>query len=276
MRSRPRIVNGRNVNNTSQLCQRKASAAETRALRSGRPNVVLWASTWERTALVVGRGPQRKVVAQGSPQWYATLRERMHQRILQLTASGATVFLLTQPPFVDLGKPTGPTSQDRDFERLNAFLREFAASTPHVKLLDLATLVCPSGPPCPLVVDNVWVRGDGEHYTGVGSLWAARWLMPQLGIQALQNPGNTLPVMKMVAPIDGRTLKGTQAIASVASFNVGLTKVEFQATGNVLRTRTSEPLSPHMASGLCAGTPQTYPTAPTHTKRRVRCRRRRE
>ena len=159
-------------------------------------------------ASVVGSGADRKVLAPGSPQWYATLRERMQQRVRQLTASGATVFLLTQPPFVDLGKPAGPTSQDKDFERLNAFLSEFAAHTPHVKLLDLSTLVCPSGPPCPMGVDGLDLRGDGEHYTGEGSLFVARWLMPQLGIEALHNPDNTLPVMKMVDPVNGRIAQG--------------------------------------------------------------------
>ena len=230
----PRVVNGRNVNSTSRLCQSRAAAAEAAAVRAGHPNVVLWASTWERTSLEVGSGSHRKIVAPGSPQWYAILRERMQQRIRKLTASGATVVLLTQPPFVDLGKPAGPTSQDRDFERLNTFLTEFAATTPHVKLLDLSTLVCPSGPPCPMDVDGLGLRGDGAHYTGEGSLFVARWLMPQLGIEALQKPNNTLPVIKMVYPANRSLVKGRQAVAAVASFNVGLTKVEFQVTGNGL------------------------------------------
>ena len=186
---------------------------------------------------MVGSGPHPKVVPPGSPQWYATLRVRMQQRVQQLTASGATVFLLTQPPFVDLGRPAGPTSQDKDFERLNAFLTAFAANTPHVKLIDLSALVCPSGPPCPWYVGNIGVRGDGAHYTLDGSLWAARWLMPQLGIEALDKPENTLPVMKMAYPADGKVVKGTQIFAAVASFNVGVVKVEFQATGNGLLNR---------------------------------------
>ena len=148
----PRVVDGANVNEPSQTCQSRANAAETQALRSGLPNVVLWASTWERSSLVSGSGADQKVLTPGSPQWYATLRERMQQRVRRLTASGATVVLLTQPPFVDFGKTGGPTSQDKDFERLNAFLSEFAAHTPHVELIDLSRLVCPSGPPCPMDV----------------------------------------------------------------------------------------------------------------------------
>ncbi len=54
---------------------------EARALRSGRPNIVLWASAWERTSLVVGSGGHEKVLTAGSPQWYAVMRKRMHQRV---------------------------------------------------------------------------------------------------------------------------------------------------------------------------------------------------
>jgi chitinase len=38
----------------------------------------------------------------------------------------------------------------------------------------------------------------------------------------------------MVYPADGKVVKGTQVFAATASFNVGLSKVEFQATGNGL------------------------------------------
>jgi peptidoglycan/LPS O-acetylase OafA/YrhL len=229
----PRVVNGENVNMTSQTCQSRASAAEARALKSGPPKVVLWASTWERSSIVSGSGANQKVLTPGSPQWNATLQKRMQQRVRRLTASGATVVLLTQPPFVVFGNAGGPNSA-KSFELLNAFLTKFAAHTPHVKLIDLSTLVCPAGPPCPMDVDGLALRGDGAHYTGEGSLFVARWLMPQLGIEALHNPDTTLPVMRMVVPINGSVLKGTQGVVAIASFNVGLAKVEFQVTGNGL------------------------------------------
>ena len=109
--------------------------------------------------------------------------------------------MLTQPPFWQSGNPPRPTPQDKDFERLNALLTKFALHTPHVKSVDLAAYVCPSGPPCPLLVDGLWVRGDGAHYTGEGSLWVARWLMPRLGIKSLAKPTNSLPVMKVARTV---------------------------------------------------------------------------
>ena len=77
----PDIVNGKNVNSVTRLCQSRANAAQARALRSGHPNIVLWASSWERSSLVVGDGNHQKVVTQGSPQWYAVLQRRMRERV---------------------------------------------------------------------------------------------------------------------------------------------------------------------------------------------------
>jgi peptidoglycan/LPS O-acetylase OafA/YrhL len=230
----PLIINGRNLSSGSRLCQSRANAAEAKALRSGRPNIVLWASTWERSSLAVGSGSHQKVLTAGSPQWYAVLRERMEERVGQLTASGATVVMLREPPNVDLGKPGGPTPRDEAFERLNALLTQFAAHTPHVRVIDLASYVCPSGPPCPLIVDGLDPRGDGAHYTSDGSLWVARWLMPQLGIAALDKPNNPLPAMTMLKPASGTVLKGTRLLVAIPSFNVGVAKVTFEITGNSL------------------------------------------
>ena len=229
----PRIVNGTNVNAPTQNCQNRANAAEALALKSGRPDVVLWASTWERSALVVGSGAHQKVVAEGSPQWSAVLRKRMETRVLQLTATGATVVMLTQAPFYE-GHPSGPTAQDKDFERLNALLAQFASGNSRVDLIDLGSHVCPSGPPCPLVVDDTFVRGDGMHYTPEGALWVARWLMPQLGISALDKPDSALPVMKMVAPATRSAATGEHLLLALASFNAGVAKVTFEVTGHSL------------------------------------------
>jgi peptidoglycan/LPS O-acetylase OafA/YrhL len=230
----PSVVNGSNVNAATRLCQKRAKAAQARALRSGPPTVVLWASTWERSSLVVGSGAQQRVLVADSPQWTAVLMKRMKQAVGQFTATGATVVMLTQPPFVDLGHPAGPTAQDRAFERLNALVATFAANRPHVTLVDLAAYVCPSGPPCPLIVGNEWARGDGDHYTADGSLWVARWLLPHLGIKGLRNPTDPLPTMRIVAPTDETVLGGVRGLSAVASFNVGVSKVEFLLSGQTL------------------------------------------
>ncbi len=241
----PRIVNGVNLNAATRVCQKRAEAAEQRAVRPGPPNVVLWMSSWERDALVVGSGAGQKVLQPGSPQWSSVLLQRMEQRVQQLTASGATLVILTQPPFVRPGSPTQPNQQDESFERLNGLLTAFVARTPHVRVIDLAAHVCPNGPPCPTAVDNVWVRADGAHYSADGSLWVARWLMPQLGLAALDTPSDSLPVMKVVAPHNGARVKGTLPLVATAAFQFGVSKVEFSVTGR----GTTSVVGPASASG---------------------------
>jgi hypothetical protein len=227
----PDIVNGRNASAPTKLCAGKATAAEERALRLGRPDVVLWASSWERESIVVGSGSHQRVLIQGSAQWYALLVQRMTQRILQFEATGATVVLVTQPPFVDFALSAGSTPADTDFERLNALEAQIAARIPHVKLVDLAARVCPSGPPCPVVVDNVFARGDGAHYTSEGSLWVARWLFPQLGVKELGGQSNPLPVTKVALPSNGRVVRGHQVVDATAPFSFGVSRVSFWLSG---------------------------------------------
>jgi hypothetical protein len=159
----------------------------------------------------------------------------MEQRVRKFTETGATVVMLTQPPYWQSGNPTGPTPQDKDFERLNALIVNLARHTPHVEVINLAAYVCPSGPPCPILVDGLWVRGDGAHYTGVGSLWVARWLMPQLGIKVLAKPTTSLPVTKVAAPSNGTVIKGFHIVDATAPFDFGVSKVEFRVTGGTLR-----------------------------------------
>ena len=231
----PYYVNGRNENRGTSQCQSRVNAAEASARRSGPPNVVLWSSSWEKNSLVVGTGARAKILAAGSPGWYRLLMQRIDARVEKFTSSGATVVMVTQPPYVDFGKPSGPTPADETFERLNALLTRFARHRPHVVLVNLAARVCPSGPPCPLIVDNVFVRGDGAHYTDEGSLWVARWLMPQLGIPGVGGPVESLPAMTLVAPVKGATVKGRILLDAVAPFHVGVTRVTFSVTGGGLK-----------------------------------------
>jgi peptidoglycan/LPS O-acetylase OafA/YrhL len=233
----PLVTNGVNVNAASSRCSSQASAQVKRALRSGRPNVVLWSSSWERSGLVVGQGADQRVLEPGSPQWYSLLTKRISQRLKEFTATGATVVMLTQASFVPIGAhPTDSTASDENFARLNALMTKVASHTPHVKVVDLANRICPSGPPCPLIVDSVWVRGDGAHYTDEGSLWVARWLTPKLGIPALQTQNNALPVMKVVTAAHGKPLKGKDLIGGYSAFHDSIARVTFQITDAAHKT----------------------------------------
>ena len=65
--------------------------------------------------------------------------------------------------------------------RLDALLRRFQARHPGtVTLVDLATQLCPTGPPCPAKVDGIHARPDGRHFTPTAATWAARYILTQI------------------------------------------------------------------------------------------------
>ena len=137
----------------------------------------MWGSTDEQSSIV----NQGKVLVTGTPQWVSVMRHRIETRVRQLAATGAKVILLLEPPAWEHNNPTTPTPKDLAYARMNKMLREVAVRNPgHVGVVNLAARVCPSGPPCPLVVNGIWVRGDGLHYGQKSSVWVARWLIPQI------------------------------------------------------------------------------------------------
>jgi hypothetical protein len=88
-----------------------------------------------------------------------------------LTSRGARLVIVTMPPATNFAEdlPTRMTL-------LNDRLRNFGANY-GVPIVDLAAVACPSGPPCPPVVDGVFLREpDGIHFSDEGSVWAARWI----------------------------------------------------------------------------------------------------
>ena len=172
----------------TENCQGYANSAEAAAFKRGMPNIILWGSTDEKDSIVVRDSGGSKVLVAGTPEWKAKMLKRIDTRVQQFISTGAKVVLLLQPPIPDPGNPTRPTQTDLTFERMNLLLREAAARFPgSVGLINLATRVCPSGPPCPYVVDGMGsladgtgIRPDGLHYSPTGSLWLARWLVPQI------------------------------------------------------------------------------------------------
>jgi len=172
---------GVNLVGYTRDCQREANHAESSAIRREKPQIIVWGSTLERSSIAINTPTGSKVLIKGTPQWDAVMLQRIDARVRQFAAMGVKVVLLLQPPFVNDGSPTRPTPDDADFERMNAMLREVAAGDPNqVRLINLESRVCPSGPPCPDMVDGLEVRTDHEHYGPAGSLWVAEWLVPKI------------------------------------------------------------------------------------------------
>lgn len=165
----------------TKYCQGEVDHAEDVAIENGNPSIVLWGSTDEQFSIVVDTPTGSKVLTSGTLQWKAVMLRRIDTRVRQFIATGAKVVLLLEPPSWSPGHPTRPTPSDLAYERMNVLLRQVAArNRGRVGLVDLGLRVCPSGPPCPLVVNGIWVRGDGLHYSLGSSVWVARWLIPQI------------------------------------------------------------------------------------------------
>jgi SGNH domain (fused to AT3 domains) len=203
----PDYLYGHNVVAYTTLCQGQANRAESLAIEHYHPSLILWGSTDERSSIVVSTAHGTKTLASGSPAWQSVMLQRMNTRIKKFLATGAKVVLMQEPPAVHTSgvtaselfvpathSPGQVDADDEDYARMNALLKKVAAKHPHqVAVIDLAPRVCPLGPPCQYVVPafnpkptsvTQTVRLDGVHYSTNGSLWVARWLVPQIAAAA--------------------------------------------------------------------------------------------
>jgi peptidoglycan/LPS O-acetylase OafA/YrhL len=189
----PVYVNGFNYSAYTAKCQGEANSAETQAIQRYRPSLIVWGSTDETESIVADPPVGNKVLNAGSPTWKAVMLQRMDNRVGRFIATGARVILLLEPPGTHRGSQTRPNSVDVDYEQMNALLKEVAARHPHdVAVVNLKALLCSSGPPCPYVVHGFGsithprqaIRPDGVHYLPSGSLWVAKWLVPQIATAA--------------------------------------------------------------------------------------------
>jgi peptidoglycan/LPS O-acetylase OafA/YrhL/lysophospholipase L1-like esterase len=158
-------------------CHDYAGELQRAAYAQTRPEVVVWSSTWERTAIRV----DGKTIRPESPTWPVDQLHRVDAVVRTLTSAGARVVILTQPPFGDAADPTTHTATagSEEFYRLNALLIEYAKRHPAtVSVVDMAGRVCPTR--CIQKVGGAAVRSDGAHFSPTGAVWVARWILPQL------------------------------------------------------------------------------------------------
>ena len=187
----PRYFNGANLYARSNQCQSQANGAESAAIDRFHPSLIFWLSTEESKSIVAGG----KILSSPSPEWKSVMLQRMDKRVRQFVATGAKVVLALEPPPVHGGSQTQPNAGDIKYEQMNSLLKKVAAQYPRtVATVDLAQRVCPSGPPCPYLVHGYKIkkvpgetvdqqisetlRPDEIHYSALGSLWVARWLVP--------------------------------------------------------------------------------------------------
>jgi SGNH domain (fused to AT3 domains) len=141
------------------------------------PQVVLWLSTWETADRIV----DGRFYPFGTPAADAVLLQKLDEARATLTSGGARLVMLTVAPHaVHSDTTSGDDSvDDAKYLHLDALFRLFAAQHPEsVTVVDLAAIVCPTGPPCAEYVDGVRLRPhDGGHFAGDGPAWVAPRLL---------------------------------------------------------------------------------------------------
>ena len=96
-----------------------------------------------------------------------------------LSSASAPVVLVTAPYLRSDVVSASQAETDRRIDCLNAVFRKAGAHNPRVRLVDLASRVCPSHA-CLTREDGVTLRPDGVHYDGPGGPVIARWLVPRV------------------------------------------------------------------------------------------------
>jgi len=140
------------------------------------PTTTLWLSTWETSDRII----DGQLYRFGDPKTDDALLAKLEESLQHLTQQGARLMIVTNSPRAEQSETyVRIPAEDAKIERLNQIYRRFAARHPEsVKVVDLESIVCPDGPPCPEEVDGLRLRPrDGAHFEGSGPAWVAPRLL---------------------------------------------------------------------------------------------------
>lgn len=152
-------------------CDGEIPGAQWATAGSG-ADVVTWLSSWETSnRLVDGAG-----YVFGTPEADAKILALIDESVRRLTSGGARlVFLLDPPPTSGRIRPSIDPQDVIEMAHLNDLLRRYsAAHADQTAVLDLTSIVCPGGSPCPTEVDGITLRPeDGGHFSEAGAAYVA-------------------------------------------------------------------------------------------------------
>ena len=176
---------GEQISLSSNRCDQMVNDTLQKAMARARPTVVVWMSIWEKSDLLV----DGKTLRSGTPAGDHAMLARMDERYAQLARGGAKVVIVSvaapAPNDAQGTKNSSNSVDDASYERLASITRRFAARHPDgVRVVDLASQICPKGPPCPEFVNGERLRPDGRHFTPAAAAHYSRWLLRQILRQA--------------------------------------------------------------------------------------------
>jgi len=200
----PKLDDGRpyvDVYGDTSQCTAITSAQQNRMFASENPDVVIWLSEWEAWPNRVLDG---RLVHFGTIPGNKAILAHIDAAVARLTTRGARLALVptaarAYPSVRGLANPAG----DARLVQLAKVLRSYASRhTDKVTLIDLPTMLCPNGPPCPEeVAPGIKPRAlDGFHFDGDGAAWVANQITGMLlGTTPLPTPP-TVPMCESAAP----------------------------------------------------------------------------
>lgn len=154
-------------------------------LASTPADVVFVLSTWDGAPRAMGES----VIDPASLVGHHATAQLVHSLVDDIAPVGSgriVVFLAESIP--TRGAATGDPSPIRvaEVRHHRSVLRTVARADPtRVRLVDVGQWLCPTGHPCPDIVEGVQVRGDdGGHFTPQGAAWIAPRLLDAIELPA--------------------------------------------------------------------------------------------
>jgi len=174
----PTLANGTILDNGAN-CDREIVKLEIEAEAKVQPELVVWLSVWEVMDRLVGDTRYSLDTPEGQLE-YAHLIDEAAARFQR---RGARLVILLPAQSTDDAFLPHYTHSDQinRLAVLNHLLQDFAARNARTtSIIDLNPIVCPGGPPCPDVVNNITLRPDGTHFEADGARYVADRVMPLL------------------------------------------------------------------------------------------------
>jgi peptidoglycan/LPS O-acetylase OafA/YrhL len=183
-------------------------------LIAAKPNVVIW---HDLQSVLDRRSPNGTLLKPGSSAWKTSLFAEWTLVLNRFLAAGARVVIVLPPLRSQQAAGChGVPMQSRcvDIQTQDTIMREattewFASldGLAGVYLIQVDSLLCPAGYPCPGTVAGVQVRLPGDdqtHFTGAGSTWFAPQLL-DLVVATLEGPAPSPAAGLSPSPAAGPT-----------------------------------------------------------------------
>jgi len=176
------------------------------AVVAAKPDLVIW---HDLQSVLSRRSASGALLVAGSAAWTDDLVAEWEAVLKRFTDVGADVVIIL-PPYrsQDTAGCSNSSLPDRcaEIQQEDKIIRAATSvfwsrvsGTPGVHLLDVDPLLCPSGNPCPKLIDGVEVRLSGwdqTHFTTAGAAWFAPQLL-DMAMAAVNhqrvNPGGSAP-----------------------------------------------------------------------------------